>query len=97
MLIKTILNRCHKFKSFIYGNAQFVETRNKQVIEIEIISRKNSKLIYLSCHNPAPGYDTQKEKRKFEFILIWGFPVYFIYRMRRVNCPRCGVPIEEVP
>jgi len=40
MLIKTILNRCHKFKSFIYGNAQFEETRNKQVIEIEIISRK---------------------------------------------------------
>ena len=62
MLIKTILNQCHKFKSFIYGNAQSVETRNKQVIEIEIISRKNAKLICSRCDNPAPGYDPQKKK-----------------------------------
>ncbi len=97
MLIKTIINRCHKFKCFIYKSAKFVNIGDKEVIEIKIIARKNSKLICSCCHNPASGYDSQKEERKFEFIPIWGYPVYFVYRMRRVNCRRCGVRIEEVP
>ena len=28
---------------------------------------------------------------------IWGFLVFFIYSMRRVNCKRCGIVVEEVP
>lgn len=28
---------------------------------------------------------------------IWGFLVFFVYAMRRVNCPRCGVVVEKVP
>ena len=28
---------------------------------------------------------------------MWGFLVFFFYRMRRVNCRRCGVVVEEVP
>jgi hypothetical protein len=27
----------------------------------------------------------------------WGFAVFFLYCMRRVNCPTCGVKVEEVP
>jgi transposase len=46
---------------------------------------------------PAPGYD-QLAERRFEFISLWGFLVFLLYSMRRVDCRRCGVvAVEEVP
>ena len=47
-------------------------------------------------HEPARGYD-QMPQRGFEFIPIWGFAVVLLYCMRRVDCTRCGVKVEEVP
>jgi len=35
--------------------------------------------------------------RRFEFVPLWAIPVFFIYAMRRVDCPRCGVTVEKVP
>ncbi len=96
MLIKTILNKCHKFKSFVYGKAYFAEDEGRQFLNVEIVPRKSSKVICSKCHQPAPGYD-KLEERKFEFIPVWGFSVFFIYTMRRVECPTCGVRVEEVP
>jgi transposase len=37
------------------------------------------------------------ETRRFEFVPLWGIPVFFLYAMRRVNCQRCGVRVESVP
>jgi transposase len=37
------------------------------------------------------------ESRQFEFVPLWGIPVFFVYAMRRVNCRRCGVKVERVP
>ena len=88
MLIKTILNKCHKFKSFVYGKAYFAEYEGRQVLKVEINPRKNSKGICSNCHQPAPGYDKLGE-REFEFIPLWGFSIFFIYTMRRVKCPNC--------
>jgi len=96
MLIKTILNKCHKFKSFVYGKAYFSENERRQVLKIDILPRKNSKGICSNCHQPAPGYD-RLEKREFEFIPVWGFSIFFVYTMRRVECPTCGIRVEEVP
>ena len=96
MQIKTILNKCHKFKSFVYGQAYFAEHEGKPAIHIEIEARKNSRGKCSRCKRPAPGYDRLRE-RKFEFIPLWGFLVFFIYRMRRVECPVCGIVVEEVP
>jgi transposase len=49
------------------------------------------------CHQLAPGYDRLAE-RCFEFIPFWGFLVFLLYSMRRVQCPRCeAVVVEEVP
>jgi transposase len=28
---------------------------------------------------------------------LWNIPVFFVYRMRRVDCRRCGVRVESVP
>jgi len=35
--------------------------------------------------------------RRFEFIPIWGYAVMLLYAMRRVQCARCGVKVEQVP
>lgn len=96
MLLKTILNKCHRFKSFVYGKIVFVEHIGMDVIEVEILPRKNSKAICSCCHNPATLYDTL-DFRLFEHIPIWGFRVFFKYLMRRVDCKNCGVKVEEVP
>jgi len=42
MQIKTILNKCHKFKRFVCGRAYFEEHAGKPAIHIEIEARKNS-------------------------------------------------------
>ena len=36
-------------------------------------------------------------ERCFEFIPLWGFLVFLLYRMQRVDCRNCGVVVEEVP
>jgi transposase len=37
-------------------------------------------------------------ERRFEFIPLWGFFVFLLYAMRRVDCRRCAaVVVEEVP
>ena len=59
--------------------------------------RKGPAAVCSRCHQPAPGYD-QLPERRFEFIPLWGFFVFLLYAMRRVDCRRCGaVVVEEVP
>lgn len=96
MLIKTILNKCHKLKSFVYQNVESARYRGTDVFNVTVVPRKNSHALCSGCHKPAPGYDTLKERR-FEFIPLWGYPVFLLYIMRRVQCPTCGVKVEEVP
>ena len=97
MLVKTILNRCHKFKSFVYGKTYWEKRGNEDCILAEIFPRKNSHPVCSKCHKEAPGYDTSSKPRVFHFIPLWGYPVLFLYRMRRVQCSSCGIKVEEVP
>ena len=91
----TILNRCHRLRGFIYERAHF--SADKKSIEVAVRPRKGSSAVCSRCHLPAPGYD-QLAERRFEFIPLWGFFVFLLYTMRRVNCRRCGiVAVEEVP
>jgi transposase len=91
----TILNRCHRFPGFVYRHACFSSDRKS--IEIVVSPRVGSKAVCSGCHQPAPGYDRLAERR-FEFIPFWGFLVFLLYSMRRVDCPRCeAVVVEEVP
>jgi transposase len=96
MQLKTILNRVEHFKSFVYGKIQFVEGREQPTLEVEVRARTNGRPICSGCHRPGPGYDRLPE-RQFEFVPLWGITVYFLYAMRRVDCPRCGVTVERVP
>jgi transposase len=96
MQLKTILNRVEHFKSFVYGKARWVEGTPRPTIEIEIHPRKNGRPICSGCDQARPGYDRLPERR-FEYVPLWGIAVYFIYAMRRVACPDCGVKAERVP
>jgi transposase len=95
MQLTTILNRCHRHKGFVYQQARF--SADHKSIEVAVRPRRGSAAICSRCHQPAPGYDRLAERR-FQFIPFWGFLVFLLYAMRRVNCPRCAaVVVEEVP
>jgi transposase len=91
----TILNRCHRFPGFVYHQARF--SSDHKSIEIAVRPRQGSKAVCSRCHQSAPGYD-QLPERSFQFIPLWGYLVFLLYAMRRVNCRRCqAVVVEEVP
>src|SRR5438270_4418774 len=95
MELITILNRCHRFRGFVYQQASF--SSDHKSIEIAVRPRKGSAAVCSRCHQSAPGYD-QLPERRFEFIPFWGFLVFLLYSMRRVDCRRCeAVVVEEVP
>jgi transposase len=96
MQLKTILNRVQKFKSFVYGNIDWIDPDQKSALKIEILARANSKPICCGCERPGRWYDTL-EPRMFEFVPLWNIAVFLVYAMRRVNCPRCGIKVETVP
>ena len=95
MQLITILNRCHRFRGFVYESGQF-SLREPNTIEVKVRPRMGATAICSGCHQPASGYDRLPERR-FEFIPLWGFLVFLLYRMRRLNCKTCGVVVEEVP
>ncbi len=97
MQLKTILNRVTRYKSFVFGKATWMENSVTPAIEVEILPRQNGLRICSGCERVCPGYDTMPEPRRFEFVPLWGIMVYFVYQMRRVDCPNCGIKVERVP
>ena len=95
MHIKTILNRVQKHKGFVYGEARWLD-QEEPALAITIQPRQGCRPVCSGCGRKAPGYDRLPERR-FEFIPFWGILVFFVYAMRRVDCPRCGVKVERVP
>lgn len=96
MLIKTVLNRVYKLKSFVYGNARMAESEEGVELEVEIQPRANGKPECSGCGYRGGRYDRLPERR-YEFIPLWGMRVFFLYSPRRVNCPGCGIIVERVP
>ena len=96
MRIQTILNRVEKFKSFTYGKAQLVEHDGGPALVVQMVARKDSRPYCSGCLKQGRPYD-RLEERRFEFVPLWGILVFLAYRMRRVDCKRCGVTVEMVP
>lgn len=94
MHLKAILNHVEKQKGFVYDNVCFADDRSEILVSIRPHGR--SRAICSGCGRKRPGYDRLAERR-FEFVPLWAIPVFFLYAMRRVNCPRCGVTVEKVP
>ena len=94
MELTTIINHCYRFPGFVYERAKW--SPDKKSIEVRVRPRVGSAAVCSGCQQSGPGYD-QLEERRFEFIPFWGLLVFFLYRMRRVRCKRCGVKLEQVP
>lgn len=96
MLVKTILNRVYKFPSFVYEEVILRCQDEQLILEVEVRPRANTRAICSGCGRRCPGYDT-RPPRRFDFVPLWAIPVVFIYPMRRVDCPECGIRVERVP
>lgn len=96
MHVKTILNRVQKFKSFVYASVRLVEGAKGLYIEAALRARANGRPRCSGCGRVGPGYD-RLEPRRFEFVPLWGIPVFVLYAPRRVAYRRCGVRVEEMP
>jgi transposase len=96
MRLATILHRLYPHKGFVYGQPRFFTEDGRPALAVPVRPRKGSRPVCSGCWRPGPGYD-QLAERRFQFVPLWGLLVFFLYRMRRVQCPRCGVTVERVP
>lgn len=92
MQVKTLLNRVHKIKGFVYGKVRLIE----EEIEVEVRPRRGSRPYCSGCGRRGVAYD-HLPARRFAFVPLWAISVFLVYAMRRVDCPRCGVTVELVP
>ena len=91
MRLLTILHRVYAHKGFVYEQPEFFGYGDPGADPAA--RRESADLLGLR----RAGYDRQPEERQFQFVPLWGMAVFFAYRMRRVDCPQCGVVVERVP
>jgi transposase len=96
MLIKTLLNKAERFKSFVYGATQILFIEGVEALVVDIEARRNSRPICPECYKRWAVYDRQPQ-RLFEYLPILSFKTYFRYAPRRVKCPDHGVKVEALP
>lgn len=96
MLIKTLLNKVERFKSFVYSTVCVTLIEGTEALVIDIEPRRNSRPICSDCCKSRTVYDHQPQ-RLFEYLPVWSFKVYFRYTPRRVKCPEHGVKVEALP
>ena len=96
MQLKTILNLVHPSPGFVYRRAELVEDGSGVRLRVLVTPDARTKPICSGCGEKRPGYDTLTQ-RAFEFVPLWAIAVFFLYSMRRVSCPTCGIVVEAVP
>jgi transposase len=96
MHIESILRRLHPVPGFVYGKVRWAGTPRAPEVWVRIHARKGSHAVCSGCFKKRPGYDSLTT-RQFAFVPLWAIPVWLVYAMRRVDCPRCGVTVEAVP
>jgi len=93
MQVKTLLNRVHHFKGFVYGSV----TVEGETVMVAVKPRQGSRGWCGSCGKRGATYDTARTPRKFTFVPLWGFAVILLYCIRRIDCTKCSVTTEQVP
>ena len=97
MQLKTIFNRVTNYKPFVVDRVELVDdVSTHPTIEITMRARDNGDPTCSGCGQRCSGYDRQPTPRRFDFVPLWMIPVVLVYTMRRVNCPSCGVKVEQV-
>ncbi|MGH8640035.1 MAG: hypothetical protein ACREUZ_23155, partial [Burkholderiales bacterium] len=72
------------------------EPRAGLALTVDIAPHRRNRPRCAGCGEAGPAYD-RLAPRRFEFVPLWGLRVFFLYAVRRVACPRCGVTVERVP
>ena len=75
MLVKTVLNRLVRFKSFVLGNVFFKKCEGEDVVIVEISPRKGGRPVCQECARKGPGYDVQPV-RTFQYLPLFDFRVF---------------------
>lgn len=99
MQVKTLLNRVHPIRGFVYEQESIVgdpDEPNGCRLDVQVRARRRSRPVCSGCGHRSRTYDHQPARR-FEFVPLWGLAVFLVYAMRRADCPRCGVTVEWVP
>ena len=97
MQVKTILNMIEPLKGFVYVAARKgTDADGKVCIEVLVRARKGSQGKCSGCGTKGPQKD-RRPRRAFAYVPLWGIPVFLLYSLRRVICPKCGVKVEQVP
>ena len=96
MHLNSILRRLQPQPGFVYEENVWAGTKSHPALHVHIRARRGARGICSKCFRKRPGYDVQPP-RYFTFVPFWGIAVLFIYAMRRVDCPKCGVTVELVP
>jgi transposase len=96
MRIKTILNSIQRYPGFVYGAARLDERPDGPAMVVDLRPHGRNRPCCPGCGRRGRHYDTQGV-RQFEFVPLWGIRVFLAYQMRRVECRRCGVHVEQVP
>ncbi len=96
MRLKTILNRIDPLEGFVFDEIRLLGRPGDLRIEIDVRPRERCKPVCSGCGVRGGCYDTLPTRR-LQYVPLWGIAVFFLYAMRRVCCPRCGVKVESVP
>lgn len=96
LTVKTLLNLKENYPFFVFKDVRLVDKIKGLRIEVKVEARRGSKGTCSGCVKKCPGYDSLPQ-REFIHVPIWGIAVVFLYCLRRLQCPDCGVVAEVVP
>lgn len=97
MHVESILRRLQPHPGFVYSKVEWSGTGAGAALHVHLRPRKGARGVCSGCGKRRRGYDTSRAPRSFTFVPLWAIPVLFVYSMRRVECPACGVTVELVP
>lgn len=95
MRLQVIVNALDRHARFVYETVRW-EDSTKRSLEIVVRPRRRSRPICSVCGRRGGTHD-RLPSRRFRHVPLWGLAVWLVYAPRRVNCPACGVRVEQLP
>lgn len=96
LTVKTLVNQVLKLKRFVIEKVSFDLWHGDHALYVDLRPHGNSHAHCSNCGSAAPVHDRSPSPRLFQYLPILAWPVLLRYSMRRVDCPRCGVRVEQV-
>ena len=92
MLIESIVRKTLGLKRHCVKKVKEIDG----CLVVSLMPDERFKLTCSHCGCKGPGYDTLNE-RQWKHVPLWGIPVTLVYAPRRIQCPHCGIKVEEIP